>query len=180
MCIQILSKFAHVDFYIISAGFGLIEENKQIPPYECSFSGMKTSEIKERATKLQIPQQIAQCVENKYDVVFILLGKDYLTAVQDGFDAASQETLLVYFKNKDRLRRKNEAFIPISNEVCTALKEAGLESTNVIGLRGILFKHITSYLDSFPDPKEQLKVWKRDPALMETTYTPKILASRLH
>ncbi len=52
--IEILRRFAEVDFYIISAGFGLLESEEMIPAYECSFSKMKNQEIMDRSNKLEI------------------------------------------------------------------------------------------------------------------------------
>jgi hypothetical protein len=43
-----------VDFYIISARYGLINENTLIIPYEFTFKGLRKKEIRERAEKLKI------------------------------------------------------------------------------------------------------------------------------
>ena len=48
-----------VQLHVISAGFGLVEESTLLPPYDCSFSGMKVAHIRERAEWLKISSSFA-------------------------------------------------------------------------------------------------------------------------
>ena len=70
-----------VKFYVVSAGFGLLQEGDSIPPYDCSFSGMKKSEIIARSEMLSIPRDfIALCSED-FDLMYLALGREYLRAL---------------------------------------------------------------------------------------------------
>ena len=72
-----------VDLYIISAGYGLLDGNRSIVPYECTFSGMKVSEIEAWASRLKIPEAVARLFQQTdYDLVLVLLGDTYLRALQ--------------------------------------------------------------------------------------------------
>lgn len=44
-----------IDLWILSAGYGLILGSQEIVPYECTFQGMKTAELREWAAYLQVP-----------------------------------------------------------------------------------------------------------------------------
>ena len=66
-----------VDRYFISAGFGLVEENEPLPPYDVTFADMSKSEIRDRAGKLGIQNDLLELVSGAYDIVFFALGSDY-------------------------------------------------------------------------------------------------------
>ena len=73
-----------VDYYIISAGFGLIRDDYPLPPYESSFSGKTIPVISSMAQELEIQEDLRQLVDGKYyDLIYLALGKDYLRAVGD-------------------------------------------------------------------------------------------------
>lgn len=68
------------DLKIISAGYGLIDQDTPIVPYEMTFQGMKAKAIDEWAAHLEIPQKAFPLFDD-YDLVFVLLGKEYLRAL---------------------------------------------------------------------------------------------------
>ncbi|MCY3413055.1 MAG: hypothetical protein INQ03_15565 [Candidatus Heimdallarchaeota archaeon] len=70
-----------VDHYILSAGFGLVNENQALPPYDTSFSGRSTEEIREMGQQLDILNSISRLP--KYQLVYIALSNEYLTALGD-------------------------------------------------------------------------------------------------
>jgi hypothetical protein len=71
-----------IELSILSAGYGLIDENRLIMPYEVTFAGMHKKEIKEWANYLLIPQQVRNSLQEPYDLGIILLGDNYLAACQ--------------------------------------------------------------------------------------------------
>lgn len=75
--IDILRKNHLVDYFIISAGFGLLKENELIPPYECTFSDKGKRVITEMAEELGIRKDIKK-IQSGYDLIFLILGKNYL------------------------------------------------------------------------------------------------------
>ncbi|MCK5047185.1 MAG: hypothetical protein KAS22_11435, partial [Candidatus Heimdallarchaeota archaeon] len=79
-----LRDFFDVSYYIVSAGFGIVEENEFVPPYNCSFSQMNNEDLIERARALRIPDDFQEIVEKeKPDLMYLALGKTYLTALGD-------------------------------------------------------------------------------------------------
>ena len=73
-----------VDFFIISARYGLIDENTPIIPYECTFKGLSKEEIRKKADKLEIYKKLIDLLRKKeYDEAIIILGGDYLLTIFD-------------------------------------------------------------------------------------------------
>lgn len=70
-----------VDLVILSAGYGLIREDKKIFPYEVTFNTMKSEEVDQWATILNIHADFARTIEN-YDLIFVLLGENYLRSLK--------------------------------------------------------------------------------------------------
>ena len=70
-----------LDVAIISAEYGLLNENDVIAPYNVTFQGMKKTEILERSRRLQLRERVAALIA-RYDVVFFLLGEKYVQALQ--------------------------------------------------------------------------------------------------
>src|ERR1700722_3355752 len=62
---------------IISAGYGLVGEDRTLVPYEATFQQKRPRWIGERAQRLGIPQAVRQAIEG-FEAVIFLLGKEYL------------------------------------------------------------------------------------------------------
>lgn len=105
------TKLGHdvVDLYVVSAGYGLIHESKQIVPYEVTFNSMNASEINFWSTTLGIHNALNEIIGN-YDLVFFLLGDKYLRAVHLPLESARQDQQLLGFckwnQQKDGARFK--------------------------------------------------------------------------
>ena len=76
-----------LDVAIISAEYGLLNENDVIAPYNVTFQGMKKAEILEKSRRLQLREQVTALIA-RYDVVFFLLGKEYVQALQLPLEAS--------------------------------------------------------------------------------------------
>lgn len=97
-----LRDIANVDWHIISAGFGLLREDTEIPSYDCAFSEMEsvrtrakragrdveelTNDETLRAVGRQkgIPQAFQEIISDEYDLLFVVLSKPYLLSVAGG------------------------------------------------------------------------------------------------
>jgi hypothetical protein len=81
--VRTLRREGHsVERYYVSAGFGLVDEEQRLPPYEVTFSSMNVGEIRERSRQLRIQKDVEQVLEEStYDVVFFTLGNDYYTSI---------------------------------------------------------------------------------------------------
>lgn len=69
-----------LDLWVLSAGYGLVPGERKLAPYECTFQGMKSKELRSWADKLNVPQQFREIFKEKYDLALILLGDSYLSA----------------------------------------------------------------------------------------------------
>jgi hypothetical protein len=134
-----------VDLSIISAGYGLIHEDRMIVPYEVTFNEMNNNEIIEWSNHLQIPQNVNQLIKN-YDLVFFLLGEKYLRSLQLPFDSVNEEQKLIFLASKT-----SEKLIPTRKQYCfleVGQNDAKEFSYGLVGLKGYLFKLLSTEIIS--------------------------------
>jgi hypothetical protein len=65
---------------IVSAGYGLVDEEQLLVPYEATFQKEHPRWIEEQSNRLGIPTAVRKAVVG-YDVVLFLLGKEYLISL---------------------------------------------------------------------------------------------------
>jgi len=88
-----------VQLLIISARYGLIDENTPIIPYQCTFKGLNKNEIRERAKALQIYERLIEAIRNEwFDLSIVILGKNYLLTL---FDKSESKDLFRELKTKE-------------------------------------------------------------------------------
>ncbi len=126
-----------VDLYIVSAGYGLISEDREVVPYEVTFNTMNGNAIKEWSQHLGIHHDLGELVQ-KYDLVLFLLGDKYLKAVGLPFDEVKDNQKLVFFASGTSKKMiPNHApyyFVEVGQE------DAKSFSYGLVGLKGYLFK----------------------------------------
>jgi len=90
------AKNIKIDLHIISTGYGLIEENRTIYPYEVNFDN-NSEYINKWAKNLKIPKIFRNLISKKYDLIILALSRNYLTAclINDEEDIFKSKTLLV-------------------------------------------------------------------------------------
>ena len=142
------------DLKIVSAGYGLIDETTPIVPYNITFSNMKVSQINEWSAFLGIREQLAEALQQGYDLVFFLLGSNYLRALSLPVPA-SEEQQLIFITGW-----KSSSLIPSLENyhlVGTEQKDAASFGCPQVSLKGMLFKLFCGELTE-------------DPALLERVY----------
>jgi hypothetical protein len=77
-----------VDFWILSAGYGLISEAMPVVPYDCSFNGMDAARLAEWSEHLSLPDTVPMFLEAPADLRLVLLTDPYLRACQLAPDQA--------------------------------------------------------------------------------------------
>lgn len=135
-----------VDVMILSAGYGVIPEDKNIRPYEVTFNTMKGYQIDEWAKCLEI-RQVLERVIVSYDLVFMLLGENYLRATfgspQSGslclpVETSNNQTFIFLASSKSAIYIQNKKpktyVLPLSNA------DAKHYRYGLVGLKGFLFK----------------------------------------
>lgn len=126
-----------VDVVILSAGYGLISENRVIVPYEVSFNTMTGQQIDEWSRFLNIHSDLEQTIQH-YDLIFVLLGENYIRSLSLPIEVTPEQTFVFLtsqgsLRYVDRLEAKKFAF-PLSNV------EAKHYRYGLVGLKGFLFK----------------------------------------
>lgn len=132
-----------VERVFISAGFGVVEEQDELPLYDVTFSNMEPTEIDERAERLGVQRTLHDLiVGGNYDVVFFALGKEYYRSANlaEIVPDVSDETLLVFF-NRENFEEEydNGLSIPAGN---TQAKAYG---TIALALKGEFLHNFASH-----------------------------------
>ena len=125
------------DIKIVSAGYGLVDENDEIYPYDISFSNMKAKELDEWAKKLKIREDLDDVI-NDYDLILFLLGIKYLRSVRLPLENLDSTQKLIFLASKT-----SKKYIPSYEEynfLEVSQKDASLFGKNLIELKGYLFK----------------------------------------
>jgi len=142
-----------VQRYFISAGFGLVEESEELPPYEVTFSGMRVAEVRDRSARLGIKRDVARLLQQaEYDVVFFALGKDYYTSIDidQTVQLVRPDRIGVVF-NRDFVNEQFENIVSVPART----EDAKRHGTIVVGLKGLYLKHFARNLPQAEkiDPK---------------------------
>lgn len=126
-----------IDLLILSAGYGLISEDKIIVPYEVTFNNMKGYEVDNWAKFLGIKSSFEQAIIG-YDLAIVLVGKKYLRSLLLPIKTSLQQTFIFlssYLGTKYIQDLTANTFIlPLSNT------EAKYYSYGLVGLKGFLFR----------------------------------------
>lgn len=88
-----------VELYFLSAGFGLVHEDTKLPPYDVTFSNKSQDEIQSLSHDLKLQESIENLPDN-YDIVFLDLFPDYITALQPIETLASKTKELIVFTSE--------------------------------------------------------------------------------
>lgn len=122
-----------VDVWVISAGYGLVQGNQPIAPYEVTFAEVPKRVIRERSDALQIPQRFRELLAGEYDMAVVLLGNDYVEAIDPDQDIhASCPTLMLCSESATTRIGCQEGVYPIP----LGRKEAHEFGCGLVGLKG--------------------------------------------
>lgn len=155
-----LREVAHVDWHIISAGFGLLRDETEIPSYECSFSDMESvrtrakragydiddltndKKIEAVGREKSIPQTFSTVLNREYDLLFIVLSEPYLLSAADALtEIPEQTTAFAFASNGSRQYVGDCNWIPATEAERQALETTWME------LRGKQFRKLASSVD---------------------------------
>lgn len=143
-----------VDRLYVSAGFGLVEEETRLPPYEATFREMDTATAEERARTFSVTEELVSSVADgvPYDIVFFPLGDDYVGAMDLDrvLDTLPSESLGVLF-NRETVAAEYDRVISLAART----PEAEAHGTITVAIKG-------QYLKNFA-----ARVGKETPSLSE-------------
>ena len=73
-----------VNLHILSAGYGLVDGEEMLAPYEATFGDMTKAEGRAWGKELGVFQALQAALAEPYDIALVLLGDDYLNACNIG------------------------------------------------------------------------------------------------
>jgi hypothetical protein len=117
---------------IISAGYGLVDEERSLVPYEATFQQKRPRWISERAQRLGIPQAVRQAIRG-FEVVIFLLGKEYLLSTHLPIPPDGTQRLIFLTSNR------NLPFHP-SSTIVPAGREETRFGAGLVALKGKMFE----------------------------------------
>lgn len=133
----------NLDLWVLSAGYGLIPGDRMLAPYECTFQGMKSKELREWADKLKVPEQFRALITAKYDLGLILLGDNYLSACRVD-DTVMFGGPTLFFCGSGVASRL--PVLPNLRSVILSTTEATTFSCGLVGLKGEVAARLLSQL----------------------------------
>lgn len=154
-----------VDLYIVSAGYGLIHEDKVIAPYNITFSTMDSGRASNWSKYIKIPQDLADLIPY-YHLVFFLLGDKYLKAINlpietrlEGVSTVNLQKLVFFVSGTSKkLVPRNHPYYA----VVAGRSEAVSFSYGLVGLKGHLFKLLANEVVN--SSNDLLKHFHHDPS----------------
>ena len=155
---------ATFDVAIVSAGYGLISEKKKIAPYNITFKGKGSPWIRERREVLKIPAKSRKLLSD-YQVVFFLLGKEYLISLGMPLDPALGQKF-VYFGRADQRPPS-----PDRDILCIPAGPAEVErygGAPIIGIKGAMFELMAKGICANPERWKSLLVDKTSGTIIQT------------
>lgn len=136
---QLRAVDVDVDRCFVSAGFGLVDEDQELPAYDVTFRN--ESHARERGEKLGLYSSVSNAAREQFDIVFFPLGEQYYEAMNvDQIVPELAEDALVVVFNREELDSHNENVLSLPANTETGSKYGG----GVIGVKG-------SYLQNFAE-----------------------------
>jgi hypothetical protein len=154
-----------VQLVIISAGFGILQEEDLVPPYDCSFTSMKMKKLRKQAKKLQIKDSFIKLMETRFDLIYLALGKRYMAALGEGVVSVLETpTVAFHTQSSDCLIR-----IPCHTETVKSFSKHGHKIHGVVGFKGDLLRVLAQYALERRNPRNEFKKWA------DTTYLQQLI-----
>jgi hypothetical protein len=133
---------------IVSAGYGLVDAEQCLVPYEATFQGQRSKWIRDRSERLGIPTAMRNAVVG-FDVVLFLLGKEYLFSIHPPLSPDINQRLIFFTSNAEIPFHPNSTIIPAGR------KETRF-GAGVMTLKGKMFERLATGLCSAPERWDRL------------------------
>jgi len=104
---------------IISAGYGLVDEDRNLVPYEATFQQKRPRWISERAQRLGIPQAVRQAIRG-FEAVIFLLGKEYLLSTHPPLVPEPKQRFVFLTSKRDIPMHPSSTVVPAGRYECRA------------------------------------------------------------
>jgi hypothetical protein len=136
-----------VDRMFVSAGFGVIDEETALPPYDTTFNDLSTAAIDDRAATLGIHDRVLDLLTagEPYDLAFLPLGSDYYRAsrIEAVLAELPAETTVVLFNAEETVAGYENAM-----SLPARTSEAKKHGTIVVALKGQYLHNFATHLEA--------------------------------
>lgn len=131
--------------YILSAGYGWLDEQDTIVPYNVTFAKQSTTWIKKRGQQLNLRKQLVQFA-GEYERIVILLGREYLEAIGLPLPTESLPPILAYIAPSIARKLGGLTIIPVGKTEQLAIgahwssakeKQFFVNSQNLASAKGV-------------------------------------------
>lgn len=130
-----------VDRFFVSAGFGLVPQDQELPAYDVRFQNK--GHARRRGRELGLPDEVSNRVatSEESDVIFLLLGETYYEAidVEKAVQQAPEDGYVVVF-NRDELVADRPNVLSLTANTETGSKYGG----GAIGVKGTYLKNFAA------------------------------------
>lgn len=134
---------------IVSAGYGLVDPDKKLAPYEATFIGMGKADMRDWGRHLGIPADVRATLAAPNDLTLVLLGDDYLNVCElDDQIVLGGPTLVFCGKASAIKLPKAEGLFP----VLLSNADAKHFSCGLVGLKGEVAARVLEKI--IANPKE--------------------------
>jgi hypothetical protein len=135
---------------IVSAGYGLINESREIAPYDVTFQQQPKPWIRKRGATLGVPPAIRALI-TKYGIVFVLLGDDYLLSTNPPLPVEPNQKFIYFGSPKHRwVPNRDVTIAPSAQQQATQFHDG------VMTLKGRMFYLLAVTLCHQPSAWEQV------------------------
>jgi hypothetical protein len=128
---------------VISAGYGLVDEEQPIVPYNATSQRKRSKWILDRSRRLGIPEAVRTAIRS-FDCVMFLLGKEYLMSIELPLHPSLGQRFVFFTSN-----------IRLPFDRASTIVPAGRAETRfgavILALKGKMFGHFASGLCRHPD-----------------------------
>ncbi|MCE7737200.1 MAG: hypothetical protein GPJ54_20095 [Candidatus Heimdallarchaeota archaeon] len=163
-----LRQDLEVDQLILSAGWGLLEENDLIVSYDASFQSKSDEEIDSLAQRLEIQSDFKKFIKNKeYSLIYIALGPPYMRALGDlDFLQKNADEVVIFCSVEEMDTNLSSRISYFSLEEFWKLEKQNtsvIKSPFYLGkryqARGSIFRNFVYYLCNYRSPSLSFISW---------------------
>lgn len=133
-----VSEKVQIDVAYISSGYGFVNADDDIMPYDVNFSAMTMNELDERAGMLKIHEETYYTARN-YDIVLFILGYEYLRVLKLPLPLPDKTKQIFFISPSD------EKVLPVGSNIwviLTGVEEAAKFEIKPSELKGYFFKQL--------------------------------------
>jgi hypothetical protein len=131
-----------VDLRILSAGYGLIREDRPICPYDVTFNDMGKPQARAWARRLGVPNDVRTALED-VEVAIFLLGSRYRDAIDPPVTAHNGQRLIFVAKPSESSRLAGAGVV-----IVPAGKSETRYGSGLVALKGKMFERFAASLST--------------------------------